>query len=75
MRVILLKDESRLEMDNVKSVIYNGQYVLVETGFTLNTLLLAAANMALDIFDYRVVRASRESTEIEFECETCSVYE
>lgn len=75
MKVILLKEGSRLEMDNIKSVILNGQYALVEINFTLNAILLATMNPALTPFNYRVVKVSKESTEIEFECENCGVYE
>ena len=76
MKVILLKEGCRLEIDNVKSVIFNGQYTLVGINFTLYAFLLTIIKPTLSPFNYRVTKAStRESIEIEFECENCSVYE
>lgn len=72
---MLLKEGCRLEIDNVKSVISNGQYVLVEINFTLNAFLLTTLKPTLFPFNYRVIKVSRESVEIEYECEYCSVYE
>lgn len=71
---MLLKEGCRLEMD-VKSVIFNGQYALVEINFTLNAFLLTIMKPTLFPFNYRVIKVSRESIEIEFECENCGVYE
>lgn len=72
---MLLKEGHRLEIDNVKSVIFNGQYALVEIDFTLNTFLLTIMKPTLSPFNYRVIKVSKESIEIEFECGNCGVYE
>lgn len=75
MKVMLLKEGCRLEIDNVKSVVSNGQYALVGMNFTLNAFLLTIMKPDLSPFNYRVIKASEEGIEIEFECGNCGVYE
>lgn len=72
---MLLKEGCRLEIDNVKSVISRGEYTSVEIDLTLNAFLLTIMKPTLSPFNYRVIGVSRESIEIEFECENCDVYE
>lgn len=75
MKAILLKEGCRLEIDNVKTVVSNGLYTLVEINFTLNAFLLTIMKPTLSPFNYRVIKVSKESIEIEFECGNCGVYE
>lgn len=76
MKVILLKEGCRLEIDNVNYVISRGEYTLVGINFTLYAFLLTIIKPTLSPFNYRVIKAStRESIEIEFECGNCGVYE
>lgn len=75
MKVMLLKEGCRLEMNNVKSVISRGEYTLVEINFTLDAFLLTIMKPTLSPFNYRVIKVSKESIEIEFECGNCGVYE
>lgn len=75
MKVMLLKEGCRLEMNNVKSVISRGEYTLVEMNFTLDAFLLTIMKPTLSPFNYRVIKVSKESIEIEFECGNCGVYE
>lgn len=75
MKVMLLKEGCRLEINNVNYVISRGEYTLVGMTFTLNVFLLTIMKPTLSPFNYRVIKASREGIEIEFECGNCGVYE
>lgn len=75
MKVMLLKEGCRLEIDNVNYVISRGEYTLVGITFTLNAFLLTIMKPTLFPFNYRVIKVSKESIEIEFECGNCGIYE
>lgn len=75
MKVMLLKEGCRLKIDNVNYVISRGEYTLVGITFTLNAFLLTIMKPTLSPFNYRVIKVSKESIEIEFECGNCNIYE
>lgn len=71
MKVALLNNGSRLTINNVKSAVFNGEYVVIEFNYVLSFLLLSLAKSTLGSFGLRVI----DNTKIELKCEICSAYE
>lgn len=50
MKVALLNNGSRLTINNVKSAVFNGEYVVIEFNYVLSFLLLSLAKSTLGSF-------------------------
>lgn len=71
MKVALINNEHRLTMNNIKSVVFNGEYAVIEFNYVLTFLMLSLAKSMLGPFSLRVI----DNTKIELKCEICSAYE
>lgn len=71
MKIAVINEGTRLVIDNVKSIAFNGEYAIIELKYSIPFLIHELAKTTLTPFEYRLI----DSTKIELKCEICSAYE